>query len=160
MPRIPDSAEASPLAELSVIDAPHVRDLWRKAVSRVPTDPSGAVTAARSLLESVCKHILFDRGLSFSPTADLPQLFDAVLQVLQFSPRAQTDRRLRQVAGNIQAVVGGVASLRGDIGDAHGKNPDDPLATPEQAELAVNLAGAIALYVTRVAGAPSASSSV
>ena len=159
MPRIPHAAEVSPLAELSVVDAPHVRDLWVKAVSRVPTDPSGAVTAARSLLESVCKHVLFDRGVPFSSTAELPQLFDAVLQVLSFSPRAQTDRRLRRVAGNVQAVVGGVASLRADLGDAHGKRPDDPTATPEQAELAVNLAGAVALYVTRTAAASSSSRS-
>ncbi|HUP23206.1 MAG TPA: abortive infection family protein [Thermoanaerobaculia bacterium] len=148
-PRLPDPVEAASVVELQTIDAPHVRELWRKAVSRVPTDPDGAVTSARSLLEGVCKHVLFDLGVAYSPNADLPQLLDLVMQRLRLSPRHQTDKRLKQALGNVQAVVGAVAALRGQLGDAHAKAPGIPGATVEQAELAVNLAGAVSLFIAR-----------
>jgi hypothetical protein len=149
LPRVPDVVDTISPVDLSVADAPRVRDLWRKAVARVPVDPGGAVTAARSLLESVCKKVLFDRGIAYSRSAELPQLFDEVLLALSLSPRKQTTQALRKVLGNAQAVVSGVAELRSKLGDAHGQGPDEALATPEQAELAVNLAGAMALFITR-----------
>lgn len=36
----------------------YVNRTWSKAQERITSDPSGAITSARSLLESVCKHIL------------------------------------------------------------------------------------------------------
>lgn len=37
-------------------------------------DPEGAITAARTLLETVCKHILDERGVDYEADADLPAL--------------------------------------------------------------------------------------
>ncbi|MGC9949723.1 MAG: hypothetical protein ABSF64_25425 [Bryobacteraceae bacterium] len=57
---------AAMLAESSIaiatdpakIDSQSIGELWRKALDRRHEDPEGAITAARTLLESVCKHIL------------------------------------------------------------------------------------------------------
>ena len=40
-----------------------VAETWDKARARRQDDPEGAITAARSLLESVCKHILDELGI-------------------------------------------------------------------------------------------------
>ena len=39
-----------------------VRRAWRKAVGKLENDPEGAITAARALIESVCKHVLEEVG--------------------------------------------------------------------------------------------------
>jgi hypothetical protein len=43
---------------LAAFDEPAVRAVWEKALARRKTDPEGAITAARTLLETICKHIL------------------------------------------------------------------------------------------------------
>lgn len=48
---------------LTMLDADHVADLWQKALDRRQRDPEGAITAARTLLESVCKLILDDLAI-------------------------------------------------------------------------------------------------
>src|SRR6478735_6213639 len=40
-----------------------VRAAWQRAVARRKDDPAGAITAARTLLETVCKHILDERAV-------------------------------------------------------------------------------------------------
>lgn len=150
MPRIPDIIEAASPLDFENIDDSQIREFWRKALERVPGDPGGAVTAARSLLEAACKRILANRGISFNQSGHLPQLFDAVLFNLRLAPRQQASQLLKKVLGNAVSVVQGVAELRGKLGDAHGPGPDASLATIEQAELVVNLAGAVALYIFRV----------
>lgn len=56
-------------------DPDTVHSLWQKALDRRVNDPDGAVTAARSLLESTCKHILDDSDTSYPDDADLPKLW-------------------------------------------------------------------------------------
>src|SRR3954452_8435828 len=43
-------------------DTSFIQDVWRNALHRIHEDPDGAITSARSLLESVCKDILEDLG--------------------------------------------------------------------------------------------------
>lgn len=57
-------AQLIELSRLSSIDSERVKRLWTKALERRVSDPDGAITAARTLLESVCKHILDDRGVT------------------------------------------------------------------------------------------------
>lgn len=49
-----------------------VQTVWARALERRVTDPEGAITAARALLESVCKHILDDLSVAYDDAADLP----------------------------------------------------------------------------------------
>jgi hypothetical protein len=72
-PSTPSDATAS--AILSRVDAEHVRDVWQKALDRRTADPEGAITAARSLLETVCKFILGEEHVTYSDTTDLPGLY-------------------------------------------------------------------------------------
>ena len=47
---------------LETFDPDHLHAVWQKALDRRVSDPDGAITAARTLLETVCKHVLDKAG--------------------------------------------------------------------------------------------------
>jgi len=61
--------------KLSTVDASHVQSAWVKALERRATDPEGAITSARTLIESVCKHIFDECGAQYDDGAELPKLY-------------------------------------------------------------------------------------
>lgn len=132
-----------------------VRAVYEKTLSRRDTDPDGAITIARSLLESLLKHMLDDLGVAFDPNAKLPALYGAVAQALQLAPGGTTHTGIempagaKQVLGGCVSVVQGFASLRNDLSDSHGKTKGAMVAEPRRAELAVNLTFALATFLVR-----------
>ena len=60
---------------LNFLQADKVTEAWQKAIARRHTDPDGAITTARQLLESVCKTILDDLKIDYPADADLPKLW-------------------------------------------------------------------------------------
>lgn len=111
-------------------------------------DPDGAVTAAKSLLESVCKHVLDEAGESYGNNDDLPQLYSRAAKHLSISASAQVDDTIRKRVGAAQQVVERVGALRNLVGDAHGKGHCSPTIEVRDAELAVNLSGSLSAYIT------------
>jgi hypothetical protein len=79
-------------AAIAVLDSGHVADAWRKALDRRSDDPEGAITAARTLLESVCKHILDARDVAYSDTDDLPKLYGMTAEQLNLAPNQHTEQ--------------------------------------------------------------------
>lgn len=134
-------------AVLATVDAPHVAAAWEKALERRATDPEGAITAARTLLETVCKHILDEQGAEYVDADDLPKLYKATAAVLNLSPSQHTEQIFRQILGGCQAVVEGLGAFRNRHSDAHGKGKQGVRPAPRHAELAVNLAGTMATFL-------------
>lgn len=132
---------------LSSYNAEHVTRFWRKALARKANDPDGAITAARSMLESVCKHILAAEDEDFDSSDSLPNLFHSTLSIVKLAPKQHTENALRKVMGNCQSIVSQLAAIRNDIGDAHGKSIDEIVADSIQAEFAVNLAASVAILL-------------
>lgn len=56
--QLADPGDAVIAAGLQALNAASVEEVWRKAIARRHSDPAGAITAARTLLESVIKAIL------------------------------------------------------------------------------------------------------
>jgi hypothetical protein len=54
---------------------------------------------------------------------------------------------LKQVLGGCTAVVEGIGAMRNALGDAHGKGKSSVIPGAWHAELAVNLAGASAIFL-------------
>lgn len=132
---------------LEKVDAEHIRDAWEKARDRRVNDPSGAITAARTLLESVCKFILDEKNVSYHDQADLPKLYFEAASLLNLAPSQHSEKIFKQILGGSQAVVEGLGALRNRLGDAHGKGASSFKASPRHAELAVNLAGTMATFL-------------
>lgn len=134
-------------AELADFSEGGVHELWRKALERMASDPEGAITLAKSLLESVLKHILDERKLAYSEKADLPELYRLVAKGLNLAPDQYTEESFKRILGGITSVVGELGTLRNRLGDAHGRGKGGVRPAPRHAELAVNLAGSIALFL-------------
>lgn len=132
---------------LEEYDAKHVRDAWTKALDRRATDPEGAITVARTLIESVCKHILEGSGVTYDDRDDLPKLYRKTAEKLNIAPSQHTEDVFRQILGGCTAVVEGLGTLRNRLSDAHGKGKGGAQPAPRHAELAVNLSGALAMYL-------------
>jgi hypothetical protein len=133
---------------LERFDAEHVTAAWTKALDRRGSDPEGAITMARTLLESVCKHILDESGASeHESNPDLNKLYKQTATVLNLTKAQHEEVVFKQILGGCTAVVEGLGALRNRLSDAHGKAKGGAKAAPRHAELAVNLAGSMALFL-------------
>lgn len=140
-------SDANVAAALQRVTSDYVRETWRKALDRRSTDPEGAITIARTLLESVCKHILDETGTPYKDAEDLPKLYSLVAQQLHLSPSQHAEQVFKQILGSCQSVVEGLGALRNRLSDAHGKGKSGARPAPRHAELAVNLAGTMATFL-------------
>ncbi len=133
---------------LKSFDADGVHAVWVKALARRDSDPEGAITAARTLLETVCKHILDAAGVAYDrDTVDLPDLYRLTAKELNLAPGQHTENTFKKILGGVTSVVNELGSLRNRLGDAHGKGKRPVRPASRHAGLAVNLAGSIALFL-------------
>jgi hypothetical protein len=147
--------ESSPLDSLvldesEVLDSASVTNAWRKALERRASDPEGAITVARTMLESVCKTILDDESIAYDSKDDLPKLYRKVAKALKLAPSDHADERIKRILGGATTVAEGVGSLRNAHGDAHGNGRKDSAEyrlSARHAALAVNAAGTVALLL-------------
>jgi hypothetical protein len=121
--------------------------MWSKALDRIDADPEGAITAARTLVETVCKHILTEDGVPYDDDADLPKLYRAVADHLRLSPAQHTEDVVKRILGGAQSVVEGLGTLRNRWSDSHGQGPRAIRPLPRHARLAVNMAGTLAAFL-------------
>lgn len=129
-------------------DAEHVTAAWMKALERRTSDPEGAITIARTLLESVCKYILDQAGeTDHESTPDLNRLYKKTSSLLNLSRAQHEEVVFKQILGGCTAVVEGLGSLRNKLSDAHGKGKAGVRPASRHAELAVNLSGSMALFL-------------
>lgn len=143
---------ASPLEDaaseaLLKFDSEGVHAVWRRALDRRVQDPEGAITLARTLLETVCKHVLDDAKQAYPDDGDISKLYRLVSEQLQLAPSQYSEDAFKRILGGCTSVVEGLATLRNRLGDAHGSGPRQTRPGPRHAELAVNLAGTMATFI-------------
>jgi hypothetical protein len=144
-PHIPSDTAIS--ATVHAVSSNYIREAWEKALQRRATDPEGAITASRSLLEAVCKHILDNAAVAYDDGAEMPKLYAITAKQLNLSPSQHTEQLFKHILGNCQMVVEGIGALRNRHSDAHGKSATAVKPAPRHAELAVNLAGTMATFL-------------
>jgi len=124
-----------------------VYSVWQKALERIETDPEGAITSARTLVERICKHILKENNIE-NNSMQVTRLYSALANVINIAPNQQSNNALQQVYQGAMNVVYGVGEFRNKEGDSHGLDKKNrPHA--RHAELAVNMAGSLALFLLR-----------
>lgn len=136
-------------------DAEGITDAWNKALSRREADPAGAITAARTLLETVCKHLLEDANgnATYGPNDDLPKLYRQASELLNIAPSQHSEDAFKRILGSAASIVEGLGTLRNKVGDAHASGGRPVKPAPRHAALAVNLAGSMALFLVETANA-------
>ena len=134
----------------------HIEEQVKGIEQAVTENPGLAFDLAKTLIESVCRTILTERGISSGQDDDTPTLFRAVTNKLPFLPpqtSADTDvrRRLAQTLRGLSTAVQGVCELRNACGFAsHGSEGPRPAMETVQALLAAEAADAIVGFLHRV----------
>ena len=149
-----ESDSASPVDDvvddvLRDFSAEEVRRVWKKALERRDNDPEAAITSARSLVEAVCKHILDEAGVQYNSQDGLKMLYRKAAESMSLAPNHQSDQLFRQLLGACNTIVEGLYSIRNRFGDAHGQGSSAAAPSPRHAELAVNVAGSLAIFLVR-----------
>ena len=88
------------------VDPDGVGSVWRKALDRRVGDPEGAITSARTLPETVIKHVLEECDEAYDDAAELPKLYRAAAKAVNLAP----DRHAEEP---IKAMLGGTMTLSG-----------------------------------------------
>jgi len=141
-------AEKSISEVIQKFDETGINYAWQKALERKSNDPEGAITLSRSILESVCKHILDNKGIEYEDNkVKLNDLYKFTAESLNLSPSQHTEEVFKQILGGCSAVINGLGLLRNKLGDAHGKGKKPIKPAPRHAELVVNLTGSMALFL-------------
>ena len=114
-------------------------------------DPQLAVGTAKEMVETVCKTILSDRGLS-SSSEDFPSLVRAVAKELSLLPdsipsNAKGSDVIRRLLSNLNQVAQGLAELRNLYGTGHGRDGRFIGVQPRHAKLAVGAAATLSLFL-------------
>lgn len=127
----------------------HVCDVWHKALMRRFDDPEAAITSSRTLLETVCKHILEEYDVDSVDSFDLPNLYRNVASLMNLAPEQHNENVFKQILGGCFSIINGIANVRNALGDAHGKAKKASRPAERHAELAVNLAGVVSIFLIR-----------
>ena len=90
-------AAAERLATLE--DWKAVQGSWRQALDKISADPEGAITATRTMLESVCKHICDEREVAYENSWDLSRLYKAAAAAMNIAPDQHSERVIKQGRG-------------------------------------------------------------
>lgn len=111
-------------------------------ISMQSTNPTYAIGLAKELIESCCKTILDEMGISWNKSDDVPQLTSKALNALNLLPAniQATDQgadAIKAVLGNLRAIPTKLAELRNPFGGGHGKSASFQGLEERHAKLAV-----------------------
>jgi len=142
-----ESKIESPLVEELIFDESNINSQWQKAIERKNTDPEAAITIARTLIETVLKHILDEQQIEYKDGVELPELYKIVAKSLNLAPEQHQEGIFKQILGGASSIVSGLGAVRNKLGDAHGKSKKSIKPSERHSELAVNLAGSMAMFL-------------
>lgn len=140
-------------ATVAVIDFDTVNHDIERAMANAETDPEDAVTAACSILESVCRSILVELDLPLPAQKDIQGLYKAVREPLGLDPAKTGVPELisgdvRAILGGLNSTIQGIGALRTHGGDAHGRERGTRRTIDRRiARLAIHSASAAALFL-------------
>ncbi len=111
-------------------------------------NPDGCIRASISSLESTLKIILDKLSKPYPSKEQLTDLWKAVRSELRLGEET-TVVHLEQIIGSLTGAISGVAGIRNDLSDAHGKGIISPEVYESYAELTMNISGSISTFLIR-----------
>jgi len=139
-------------AAAEVIDFDTVkRDLGR-ALESAERDAEDAVTAACSVVESVCRSVLVELKLPLPAKKDIQSLYKVVRDPLGLGPERgdlpdEVRDDIRKILSGLVTSVEGIGALRTHAGDAHGRERGYKRIDAHIARLAIHAASTLALFI-------------
>jgi hypothetical protein len=137
--------------ELERVSFEYIHEQIKKCNNKIAErDFDGAVTNARTLIESICLFILESKTKEkHEYDGNLIKLYKTVASILRMSPGDYDDENLKQILSGVFSIINGVSGLRNAYGDSHGSSPSKETYKIDErhAILTVNLARTITEYL-------------
>lgn len=139
------------IIENIIFDEKYIHQVWEKTIERnMKGDYDGAITSARSLLESTFKYILDELEIEYyEDKEDINDLYKKVSKNLNMAPNSHKEDVFKQILGGVNSIILGLASLRNTYGDSHGKSNKSYLPKERHGELAVYLSGSVCFFLCK-----------
>jgi hypothetical protein len=111
----------------------------------INSDPALAIGTAKELVETCCKYILDQRGVTYSRGADIGDLTKLVVKCLKLVPdgipeAARGADNIKMILRTLSTLTHNLAELRSMYGTGHGRRPGLKGLQPRHARLAVGAA--------------------
>lgn len=137
---------------LKEVGVEYIKEQIEKCEEKITKrDYDGAITNARTLVESVCLFILEESKIPYESDGNLIKLYKEVYKLLKMDPALYQEDCFKQILSGIISIINGLSNLRNVMSDAHGRPKTRYYkASDRHAILAVNLAKVISefLYAT------------
>ena len=154
--RITPTTHNPTIEELSETAATFDNRVLRQQIDRIRNaigdDPDLAIGTAKELLETTCRSILADYGVTADSGWDVTRLVKEARGVLKLVPEDIPDSAkgaeiIKRMLSNLGQVSQGLAELRNLYGTGHGKDGQFKGLSPRHARLAVGCATTLATFL-------------
>ena len=122
-------------------------DEFGRALRTVESNPRDAVSAACSILESVCKIYIESESLTAPSKQDLQGVWSVVRKDLGLDPGAVESDDLKAILSGLLAIASGIGALRTHASSAHGAGTKPYRLQPRHARLAVHAAHTLTAFL-------------
>lgn len=117
-----------------------------------------AIGTAKELIETVCKSILKQKGITVDKDWEVAKLLKETTNSLDFKPKDahepdKAEKSIRQILGGISSAIQGVTELRNAYGSGHGKEADFISLEAKFSRLIVGLVSSIVIFYLNTNGA-------
>lgn len=153
------TAKNVPLENVKVltekIDSAYIARQISRLSENVDKDPEAALGASKEFLETLCKHIIKERGGIIPPGADFGELNSTARDLLNLLPQNIDNGKLgnqsmKKVLGGVGSILSGITELRNLYGTGHGKDSQAVGVTATQAHLIVGLTASLGKFLFEV----------
>jgi hypothetical protein len=136
----------------SGFDSKVLRQQIDRIRNTIEDDPDLAIGTAKELVETTCKTILADYGLTADAGWDLTRLVKKARGVLKLVPEDVPDsgkgaETIKRMLSNLGQISQGIAELRNLYGTGHGKDGQFKGLGPRHARLVVGCATTLATFL-------------
>ncbi len=124
-----------------------VEQEFQRAISTIESDPPAGLTAACSIVESLCKIYIEDEGLILPSDQTIKPLWKVVSSHLGFEPGQLVDDDLKKILSGLFTTVDGLGALRTHAGSAHGRGRKIYNIKARHARLAAHAAHTLCVFI-------------
>lgn len=137
------------IEHLNRVDFDFINDQINKCNLKIQSnDYEGAITNARSLMESICIYILNEENKDIKSEGNLLKLYKQVSNLLGMDAGKYSQNSLKQICSGFFSILNGLSNLRNELSDAHGKDkPTYYKPSYRHAVLAVNSSKTISEFL-------------
>ena len=132
---------------LESLDSKTIMLHWDKMLCRLKHDPEGAVTMARTLLESELKLIAEKLDLQLGKNEDVPSLYKKIAVVMKLSADQHQEKMFKSLLGSCSGIVTSISEIRNSYSDAHGNTDKHYKIDERLARFAVHTSGSLCLFL-------------